>query len=218
MIENDTTYNIRISSKSDRNPVTRYDETLTRSGFTFYERKTAHSSFYELNNATNRERGIWIDWAKKYHLECHVVEMKYTRSADYRGDYFKNNTPTVAARYRCVYCGKKLKYKDVTIDHLYPVNKMMYRQTTRDAAKVFGIDGVNDPKNLVAACRKCNSKKGTKMGVWILRGMIGRHEGFWMMRNALVISLILFGVYYLYMNGYIELPTPKPFSVFVKTW
>ena len=213
MEKNETRYNIRLSSKSDRNPITKYDETLVRAGFTFEKRKTERGSFYELNDASELDKAIWSEWASKYHLECHVVDMKFTRSDDYRRDYFAHNKPSTPAKYRCVYCGRKLQYKDITVDHLYPVNGLMYRQSTRDAAKMFGIDGANDTKNLVAACRRCNSKKGTKTGIWVLRGVIGKHEGFWKVRNAIVLAAVLFGLYYFYMNGIINLPTPEPFSI-----
>jgi hypothetical protein len=56
---------------------------------------------------------------------------------------------------------------------------MMYSQAVRDRAKKYGIMKTNCSENLVCACRRCNSKKGTKMGLWIPRAFLGRHEGFW---------------------------------------
>ena len=198
--ENNTTYNIRISSSNDRRSVSFYDKVLTDAGFVYEKRKTETASFYELNDASALDCEIWGDWAKRNGFKCHKVEMYYTRSDDYRQDYFKNNKPIVEAKYRCVYCGRKFPYRKITVDHLYPINKLMYEQTTRDRAKLSGINGANDVQNLVAACRFCNTKKGTKMGLWILRGKIGRHEWFWKLRNMIVTGLVLFFVYNVYLK------------------
>lgn len=46
--------------------------------------------------------------------------------------------------YTCQYCGKKLSPNKLTIDHIIPKYK----------------GGGNSWKNLVAACKSCNSKKG----------------------------------------------------------
>lgn len=203
---NETTYNLRISSKSKYNPVTKYNNTLTEGGFTYNERKTGYSSFYERNDVTPLDVNIWEDWAKRHNLECHTVDMKYTRSETYRQEYFKHNKPVQPAKYRCVYCGRKLLYKDVTVDHLYPINKLMYDTKVQKRAKRYGVDGANDVKNLVCACRSCNSKKGTKMGFWLIRGKIGRHPMVWKLRNAVLFCLVAFCVYNLYVNGMIPVP------------
>jgi len=118
------------------------------------------------------------------------VEEKYTRSGDYRDTFFKEYKPAVPAKYRCAYCGRKFIRRKITVDHIFPVNKLMYQQTTRDAAKLYGISGANDAKNLVAACRRCNSKKGTKMGLWIVRGFLGRSELLWKIRKLARIAII----------------------------
>jgi hypothetical protein len=45
---------------------------------------------------------------------------------------------------------------------------------------ISGIKNINDIENLVAACHHCNSSKGSKMGFWLIRGMLGRHPVFWL--------------------------------------
>lgn len=196
------TYNLRISSKNKYNPITKYDSTLTANGFTYNER----------NDATWEDVNTWGLWARKYNIEMHVVEMKYTRSDTYRQEYFKHNKPVQPAKYRCVYCGRKLLYKDVTVDHLYPINKLMYDPRVQKRAKRHGIDGANDVKNLVCACRCCNSKKGTKMGLWLLRGKIGRHPIVWKIRNLAVGCFVAFCIYTLWVNGYFSGPQTHVFG------
>ncbi|QIB27924.1 HNH endonuclease [Caloranaerobacter azorensis] len=44
---------------------------------------------------------------------------------------------------RCFYCGKKLKFHQITLDHYFPVSK----------------GGTNDVFNLVTCCKKCNKLK-----------------------------------------------------------
>lgn len=46
----------------------------------------------------------------------------------------------------CAYCGCKLEYKDMQVDHLKPV---------------YGYDGNNDMENLMPSCRMCNFYKST---------------------------------------------------------
>ena len=47
---------------------------------------------------------------------------------------------------RCAYCGQKIDYKDLQVDHFAPVH-------------LFGDNTSID--NLMPACRPCNIKKGT---------------------------------------------------------
>lgn len=46
----------------------------------------------------------------------------------------------------CAYCGCKLEYKDMQVDHVIPV---------------YGKDGSNDLDNLMPTCRMCNFYKST---------------------------------------------------------
>lgn len=48
--------------------------------------------------------------------------------------------------YTCQYCNKEFAYKDLTLDHVMPVSR----------------GGPKSWKNLVAACHKCNHKKGNR--------------------------------------------------------
>ena len=111
------------------------------------------------------------------------------RGGSYRDIYFRNNPPGFAGRYFCAYCGKLLKRKDVTIDHLYPLG-LAYRDIDMQKhLKKLGISGINDPKNLVAACYECNQKKGKSTGKWIKKGRLGRHPWFWKLRWLVILFM-----------------------------
>jgi hypothetical protein len=120
-----------------------------------------------------------------------VIPKEYIRSDDYRAQFFRNATPAVREKYRCAYCGRKLVYQDTTVDHIFPINKLCYSEKVRERAKKFGIYEANDPRNLCAACRHCNAKKGTRMGLWIWRGLLGRSEGLWRFRKAVRVAVIV---------------------------
>lgn len=53
----------------------------------------------------------------------------------------------------CQYCHKALEGDDATADHI--VSKERWKREGRPG-------DVNDPSNLVAACRSCNSSKGDR--------------------------------------------------------
>ena len=45
--------------------------------------------------------------------------------------------------------------------------------------KSNGCDNVNDVKNLVASCSRCNRKKSNLMGLWYIRGKLGACKWYW---------------------------------------
>lgn len=69
----------------------------------------------------------------------------------------KEKRRTVYTKYNghCAYCGRKMEYKDMQVDHFIPQN-MDYVFVMGD---VPGVDNVDDLKNLMPACRMCNHYK-----------------------------------------------------------
>lgn len=127
------------------------------------------------------------------------------RSANYRCNFFKVNKGLRGRRkhYHCSYCGKIKKKDDITVDHLIPVNKVLkgrHKRFWKMVLRFNGINDINDTRNLVPACRKCNSRKGTNTGIWILRGLVGRHFGFWCIEKPVKWSLIATFAYWLYTD------------------
>ena len=96
---------------------------------------------------------------------------------------------------------KILIARDLEVDHLIPVAKAKNSMGVRTWMQLCGIKNVNDSKNLVASCSRCNGHKSDKMGFWTLRGMIGRYKATWVARNIFVILLVLLVIYLLSQNA-----------------
>lgn len=119
-------------------------------------------------------------------------DKRYGRDTKYRQRFFDENK----GPYHCAYCGRRLKRDQIEVDHLIPVSQAKSDVKVRTWLHLCGITNVNDNKNLVSSCQRCNRKKSDKMGLWIVKGFLGRHKIFWTIRNivASIISLILFGI------------------------
>lgn len=56
---------------------------------------------------------------------------------------------------RCAYCGNRIAYKDMQVDHFIP--QMM--ESIFIYGEFDGIKSINDIKNLMPSCRMCNHYK-----------------------------------------------------------
>ena len=64
----------------------------------------------------------------------------------------------------CAYCGKKIAYKDMQVDHVIAYAESIYSGTPEDRARIQRMieDGsINSMENLMPACRKCNFYKSS---------------------------------------------------------
>ena len=63
----------------------------------------------------------------------------------------------------CAYCGKKLEYKDMQIDHKFP--KMLKHWLGTNNLEVRpdgkGLNHIDDFENLMPSCKNCNYHKHT---------------------------------------------------------
>lgn len=59
----------------------------------------------------------------------------------------------VYAKYdgHCAYCGKKLEYKDMQVDHLIPFQRERFKKYSEEEIECF--------ENYMPACRRCNHYK-----------------------------------------------------------
>lgn len=122
--------------------------------------------------------------AKKKRWTFDTTETQWTRDPYTRDKFFRthnNGEPDEYKRnkagkkvgfYRCAYCGKLVEKSQVEVDHIVPVNAVRANDSIyRDFLKELGCESVNDSRNLVAACRECNQKKGASVDLeWIKAG------------------------------------------------
>lgn len=118
-------------------------------------------------------------------------EEKYLRGSSYRYDFIREN-PGFHGYYICRYCGKLLKKDRMTVDHRIPVRKAETSWLYRKLLDRYPY-GVNDVRNLVPACERCNKRKGSKTGIWLLLGYTGVVTG--PLFRVAVTALAAFAVY-----------------------
>lgn len=138
-------------------------------------------------------------YCRSEHLKCYTDNDYGKRSSNYRTLFFQNVPPDFGNFYFCVYCGLPYSKKHITVDHLIPIGAVKDNLKMQHKLKRMGIPGINDCSNLVPACRRCNQRKGKKMGIWLLRARIGRHK--WvcitktLLRALTALGIVLFLIY-----------------------
>ena len=112
-------------------------------------------------------------------LRISATSTNHARSSNYRETFIREYGQ---GPYRCAYCGRIITKTEMTVDHIIPVNRFK-----NDKGKIlmflFGMDDINGLENLAPACRKCNEKKGTRTGLWSLRGFLGKNKNMRVMMN-----------------------------------
>ncbi len=171
-----TTYYVRIFSSNRKFSITKMEPVMKRLHFSFHQGSEPFADCYE--QAYVSEEGLktlykTLAGYKKY-IKVKTCLQMYARSPRYRQD-FVNRTPKMY--YRCSYCGKRIDQSHMTVDHIFPVQKMMDSEKTRKQARMLGINETNSMKNLTAACYECNKAKSNKTGFWIVRGLFGKYGG-----------------------------------------
>lgn len=123
------------------------------------------------------------------------------RSINYRQVFFQSNKPILGKYYFCAYCGRLLNKKNVTVDHLYPVSAAKKSFWIRTRLKSKGLKTINDKRNLVPACISCNKTKAAHMGLWIIKGRLGRYKGLWLLRHTFRLILIVVTIILLFESN-----------------
>lgn len=75
-----------------------------------------------------------------------IVRLKYWITIPNRGSNSLRSAIYQRDKFTCQYCAQQFAVKDLTLDHVNPKSK----------------GGENDSTNLVAACKKCNNRKGAR--------------------------------------------------------
>lgn len=122
-------------------------------------------------------------FCRKKGLRIRILNVYGRRGGSYRRVYFEHHRPDFLGMYYCVYCGKLLPRRRVTVDHLYPVRGASSSLAVQKKLRKK-LGGINDPENLVASCLRCNQEKGSSTDpFWLKRGERGRNKYYWMERH-----------------------------------
>lgn len=185
------TYTLKI--KSGRNNIRKKRFYFWIRNFEYNKRSKGHD-FYQKKECQEQEKIRIQRMCKRKGFEFTAIPTRYSRSRNYRTMFFREN-PSYSGKYRCVYCGRKFKKEKITVDHIFPIHEMETSSSVRRRAALHGIHGSNDVKNLCAACKRCNLKKGTRMGRWILKAFLGRTVWFWPTIQLIRVSIICLILY-----------------------
>lgn len=182
-----TEYEIKVSRKQKNKSMWRYRKKMQSLGLSYSkEERCYHTVISDRKLLQKIER--YCFW---HNLRFEICDLFSKRSSDYRKVFFRTYPPIFKDMYFCAYCGRLYKKNHITIDHLYPVAKVHSNIRLQEYLQKIGASSVNDPKNLVPACLKCNQRKGTKVGLWTLRGKIGQHQRLWIVRWVVRITLVV---------------------------
>lgn len=161
-------------------------------GFSF-QKKAYGKSYYYMKTKDYEECERYQEFCRFRGLKCHIFNETYMRSSNYRNQFFTEFYRIHGSNKKytlCAYCGLPSKVDKLTVDHIIPVDKAKKTNMGKFLMKIFRIQNINEYRNLCAACKSCNSRKGKKMGLWILRGFIGKSVLFWYIRWALRSAII----------------------------
>ncbi len=168
----------------------------------FYLQKDEGGKYYRKHYDDNDKEGIKHirKFCRHRFLRCVLCDDSMERSTTYRANFFKSDKGIFGGGkyYFCAYCGRVLSKRKVAVDHIIPVALANSSLRYRKMLTVRGVKTVNDVRNLTASCFKCNSKKGSSGGLWIIRGYFGKS---WIRVMLKEVILLLFGgitLYYLY--------------------
>lgn len=185
-----------------------------------------HSSYeyrqelFQLGLRWSKRQKIWIgvthsmdealkikSFAKEKKLICLVYPETHNRAANYRDIFFNANKPMFGNKYVCAYCFKRINKENTTVDHIISVKKAKANKMANKLMSFLHINNVNDEFNLCACCQSCNSKKGSKAGLWLLRGFLGKHKPFVLsiyVLRILILIIFILALIYFQRNGGIK--------------
>lgn len=184
---------MRVDILDGKSSTFEHREAISKLGFWFTKNKQIDGKWTK--DCNESEIPKIRKFCRKRGLEYAVYEEGYTRSSNYRYRYFKEHPGLFNTFYQCAYCGKIKTRKNITVDHVIPVDKVVKGKKREKYKRILrrqGITDVNDVRNLVPACKSCNSKKSANTGFWILKGRIGKYPLFWATYHFFFIIVIIF--------------------------
>lgn len=184
---------MQIEIRNGRSKIYKHRHDLLSKGMKFNKRSYGRS-FYS-KKVTEAEKEELILYCKKHRLKYAVIDDVYMRDSHYRKEFLQGYDHKWIL---CAYCGFPKRTKNITVDHIIPIDKAKKSKRTKKLLQWLHIENVNDKRNLAAACRKCNRRKSTQMGIWILRGFIGKSNIIWVLRWIVRCILIVVIIVQLY--------------------
>ena len=124
----------------------------------------------------------------RYGIYYRWYRSEYERAGNYRQVFFERTK----GPYRCRYCHRRLKKTYMQIDHIVPVAAVQRSAYARFLLHLEGAENVNSIRNLAPACKKCNKKKLDKMGLWVIRGWLGKYEAYWVVKHIITALFFFF--------------------------
>ena len=163
-----------------------YKQHLTSLGFSHVRGK------YVIQLDDENEIETMKTFLESYRTKYQSYPNSYLRSGDYRKKFFDKNRPIFKDYYICAYCGRFLKKKDVTVDHIISIRKAQKSKILQFILRLVKINDINDEKNLTASCETCNKKKGQKLSLsYVLRGILGRKSWYWFIYYIVIIIVLV---------------------------
>ena len=150
--------------------------------------------YYRITTDNESVRKKIIRKLRFHNTKYRTYDSNYTRSSDYRKKFMSVYSPP----YKCAYCGKYLTAEKMQVDHVIPVDKAKSSKRARNILKRKGITNVNDIKNLVPSCSKCNENKGTQMGWWVVKGYFWNKVPIYAIEKIIKVLLCIFIIWILY--------------------
>ena len=160
--------------------------------------KSRKNKYWEMKNVSSKKMKKIKRFCKRHLLNIEVIDQRFTGSNNYRKDFFEHYKPFFLKYYFCIYCGRLISKKNLQVDHIIPIHKAKTSKWVRWYLRKFP-KGVNDYRNMGAACCYCNLEKSSKMGLWVLRGRIGKSNAFQVIRWLIRLFLIGGGIILLYL-------------------
>lgn len=122
-------------------------------------------------------------------MDACYYDMKWSRSGGYRKIWMNAHNQE---EYQCVYCGRWIPAKSITVDHVVPVYRAKHSRLIQFILTKKGYESINDMRNLVPACWQCNNKKGKSTAYyWTIRASLGKHQTFWTVYNYVKVLLLI---------------------------
>ena len=148
-----------------------------------------------LKTFDTRQFDVLRRYCKEHKFIIHIYPEEYQRNYEYRREFFIHNKPHFKGKYFCAYCGTLLDPDEVTVDHIISVKRAKKNRLAQWLLTKLKIENINDETNLAAACIDCNCQKGSKLGIWMIRGFLGKHKYFWISVYCIFFVWILILIY-----------------------